>query len=216
MRLMFHLIEFLAEWKLLFVITHILSVVIGFGGASIGDMLFFKFLKDFSVSKEEASILQSIARVVLFAVVVIMLSGIALYIPRAYELSHNNGFLLKATAAVIVCLNGVLLHVYISPRLLSLSFALKSEQRLDKELLKKTIRLNRVAFASGAISVVSWYTAFLSAFLKSYMMEYSYTTLLAGYLSVMLFAILVSQIMEQVFYARGTKLADGMAPAQSS
>lgn len=216
MRLMFHLIDFLAEWKLLFVIMHVLSVVIGFGGASIADMLFFKFLKDFSVSKEEASILQSIARVVLFAVVVIVLSGVALYIPRASELSQNTGFLLKATAVLFVCLNGTLLHVYISPRLISVSFALQSEQRLDKVFLKKTIWLNRVAFAAGAISVVSWYTSFLAAYLKSYMMEYSYTTLLAGYLSVMLFAILVSQIMEQVFYAKGTKLADSMAPVQSS
>ncbi len=199
------MMDFLVAWKPLFVVIHVLSVIIGFGGANVSDLLFFRFLKDFSISKHEAETLRAVADVILFAIVLVNLSGIALYLPNMAELNQNPGFLLKATAVFFVTLNGIFLHVFICPRLISISFALQSDQRLDLAFLKKTVMWNRIAFAAGAVSVTSWYTAFLMAYLKQYVAEFHYITLLTGYLTIVLIAMFVSQLMEQWLYARGKK-----------
>ncbi len=201
------MIALLIAWKPLFVIIHVLSLIIGFGGANISDLLFFRYIKDFSFNEQEADTLGSIAHLILLALVAILISGFLLYLPSASSLNHNPGFLLKMTAVLVVTLNGILLHIYICPRLISISFALKSDQLLDFDFLKRTKRLNRIAFASGAVSVTSWYTAFLAAYLKPYVIEIPYHDLLLTYLGVLVIALISSQIMEYWFSRQGMRAA---------
>jgi hypothetical protein len=46
---------------------HLLGVVLGLGGATIADLLFFKFLREFEISKKDAEILRLLSRVIVIA-----------------------------------------------------------------------------------------------------------------------------------------------------
>ena len=194
----FGLVSLLAEHKILVTILHVFGVVLGLGGATISDLFFFKFLKDFRISEEEVETMNTFSQVIWFALAIIVLSGLGLYLPQAEILNQSPKFLVKMLIVAAIITNGILLNLLISPRLVKISFAKKHEHQLGE-----LHHIRRLAFALGAVSFVSWYSAFILGMLRS--VPISFWPLLSIYLFLLLAAITASQLMERFFVKRAQK-----------
>lgn len=185
------LYAFLSAHSLLFLTLHILTMSIGLGGATIADILFFKFLKDFRLTKKEVEVLNIVKTIVLASIVLITVFGLAVYLPKASLYNASATFMAKCTFVLIIIINGALLHMFIAPYLL----------QLNLERTKAHRRWRRLAFALGSVSVVSWYSTFFLAMLKT-MVIASYTTIILWYCAILLCGLIGSQIVEHVLTKR--------------
>lgn len=188
------LLDFLAQYKLKFLTLHILGTALGLGGATISDILFFKFLKDFRISKKEQEVLHVLKTVVLGALGLILVTGLALYLPNAATYNQSGPFLVKSIGVLVLTVNGIALHLYIAPHLLHLN--LQSKQKMGTTW-------HRIAFALGAISIVSWYTVFSIAMLKT-IMTWSFAHILGGYVCLLIIGVTGSQVMERQMSRKAT------------
>ena len=171
--------------------VHLLGVCVGLGGATVTDILFFKFLKDFRISRKEADIMHTLSLAIVAALFVIFISGIALYLLDTAKYSASPAFMTKMIIVMILTFNGFVLHQYVSPKLVRLSF---SEER---GLTQRFRSLRHLAFALGAVSATSWYFTFFLATLKSVITDSTQAHHLLGLYGVIVFgALLASQYME--------------------
>lgn len=187
------IIRLLAEQKVLVLTMHLLSVAIGMGGATITDLLFFDFLRDFRISRKEAGVMRTLSHLIMGAIVALWLSGIALFLSDIAKYSASAAFLAKSTIVVAITINGILLHKFITPHLIELSFI-----QANRSYPTITPRLRQVAFILGAVSFASWYSSFFVAMLKkTYLADFSYGQLMLGYLIIVMTGILVSLWLEK-------------------
>ncbi len=171
---------------------HLLAVALGIGGATIADVFFFKFLKDFRISKTEAAVLHTLSQVIWFALGFIVLTGVGLYIPAAVILNMSPKFLGKMVIVGVLIANGAFLNLLVSPKLVRISFGGKHEHK-PNELR----RLRKLAFALGAISITSWYSAFMLALWRD--VPFLFAEILLGYGLVLCVAVAMSQFFEHRF-----------------
>ncbi|MDA2922666.1 vitamin K epoxide reductase family protein [Patescibacteria group bacterium AH-259-L07] len=171
-------------------ILHLLGMAIGLGGATISDVFFFKFLKDFRISSQEAAVLHTLSQVIWFTLGFIILTGFGLYLPEAQELIRSSKFLVKMLVVLVIIINGAFLNLLISPKLIHISFKQKHDHRKGELLY-----LRRFAFALGAISLTSWYSAFVLGILRD--VSLSFLSLLFMYLAIVIIAVVISQFVER-------------------
>ncbi len=188
----FGIVPLLATNHDLIFIIHMLAVAIGIGGATITDVFFFKFLKDFRISKLEASTLRTFSQVIWFALGLIVLSGVGLYIPDAARLNDSPKFLAKMVIVGMLLVNGALLNLLVSPKLVRISFGGKHKHQ-PQELR----RLRKLAFALGAISISSWYSIFIVAMADG--IPLSVFQFLFFYATLLIVAVGASQFFEYRF-----------------
>lgn len=177
-------------------ILHLLGFALGVGGATISDILFLKFLKDFQISEEEDKILRTMSQIVWVGLLIVIISGVGLFIPNSAELLGSSKFLVKMTAVLIIIINGSFLNLILSPRILRLDLNTGIE-------VKKAHMMRKIAFALGGISFVSWYIAFILGVLKH--VDLTYFELISFYGLCLIFAIVASQIGERLYCTRSTK-----------
>lgn len=186
------IIEFAREYYEIFLVAHIIALAAGLGAANVTDVLFFKFLKDLKITKEEASTLSSLSQIIWVALVFIVISGLALYAPQAARLNGSPAFLVKMISFAVIIVNGISLNFLIAPRL---------EQIFSGNAAMLIPRYwRRLAFASGAISITSWYSTAILGGYRSISADFG--TILNWYLTVLLIAIVASQIAEMLFAKR--------------
>ena len=186
--------EILAGNREVFLIIHLVGVALGVGGATFTDVLFFKFLRNFQISKSEDNILKIFSKIIWVALAIIFVTGAALYLPKMAVLNQTPKFLLKMIVFSVIFLNGIFLNLVISPRLINLFFS------KNTKLTRSTLLMRKLAFAGGAISMVSWYSALVLGSLEP--LKTSFSILLSIYLLILFSAILGSQIFEAVLMRR--------------
>lgn len=187
----FHLPTLLAEYKGLIVILHALSAAIGVGATTVTDVLFFKFLKDFKISDSEKNIMDTMSHIIWVALGLLIITGIGLYVPRGSELLGSSKFLVKMVAVGVITLNGLVLNFVVSPRLTSLVFG----KAKDVNDTSSEHVYRKISFASGAISISSWYTVFILGSLRSIPVSFSVGLWL--YVAILCVAIVGSQIYDK-------------------
>lgn len=127
-----------------------------------------------------------------FALALLVLTGLGLYLPEAEELNQSAKFLVKMIVVAVIIVNGAFLNLLVAPKLVKISFGEKHKHQ-PGELHRE----RKIAFALGAISVVSWYSAFILGMLRKLPLEFS--SLLLIYLFILGGAIIGSQFMERFF-----------------
>lgn len=177
----------LAAYKVYFLTAHILGTALGLGGATIADILFLRFLRDYRLSSKECDILNTMKAIILGALGLIIASGIGLYLTDMTRYSASGPFLTKMLIVGVITINGIGLHLIVAPHLLRLD--LKRHQARYRSW-------RRIAFALGGISVCSWYSAFFIAMLKSVLPQ-SFALLFGGYFAVLITTLVISQLMER-------------------
>ena len=185
----------LAAYNSSIVTLHFLAVAIGLGGATITDILFFKFLRNFRISKKETDIMRTLSRAIWFSLAILVLTGVALYIPQANELNHSAKFLAKMVVVAVIIINGIFLNLFVAPKLVKISF-----EETRKHQPEKLHRERKIAFALGVVSIISWYSAFLLGMLRNISMSFS--SLILIYVLLLLLGIFVSQYIERFFVRR--------------
>lgn len=186
-----NIMKFLQDIYPILLTLHLLTMAIGLGGATVSDILFFKFLKDFRISNKEGEVLDVLKDVILTAMFFIALTGILLFVANP-ALIESPAFLVKGIAAAVLIINGICLHSFIAPYLIKLDF--KAHSSMQRSWY-------RLAFALGAISVCTWYSVLLIAGLKSILPQ-SFGLLFSVYLCALVIAISVSQFAEGLLRKR--------------
>ena len=148
--------------KIVFVILHGIAAAVGVGATTVTDTLFFKFLKDYQISESEKAITKTLSGIIWFAIVVLLVTGVFLTMFSWPDILQNTKFVAKMILVLVVVLNGSLLNFYISKKLTSIPFGEKSEN-LDP----KTRRDRKLAFFSGGLSLVTWYSIFILGSVRS-------------------------------------------------
>lgn len=180
---------FLLEYKSAIVILHALAAALGMGTVLVTDVFFMKFLKDYKISQSESDILDTLSQIVWFALGMLILTGIALYIPAASEYLMKTKFVAKLFIVGVITVNGVLLNLLVAPKLVKISFG---EESVDHP--GELHHLRKMAFAFGGVSIVSWLSVFILGSLRS--LPLSVGAILGIYVALVLAAVIGSQIFD--------------------
>jgi uncharacterized membrane protein len=186
----FDMMPYLIEHRQLILGIHLAGVVIGFGGAIIADLFFAKYLKDFRISVQEAEVLKTLSHIIWLGLAVIFIGGLFLFLTDVDKYINSPKFLVKMIVVAIVAVNGFFLNTLIAPKLTSIPFEgkisdLDADRREDRKL----------AFALGAISTISWWTAFTLGIMKT--SPAPFITMLAAYFLLLFAAVCISQMLEK-------------------
>jgi hypothetical protein len=165
---------FFSQYKIPLTVLHVLSVVLGMGAALMSDFLFNFYTKDKALSKTEISTLHILSKVVRYALPIIILTGVGIFLSNIDKYLHSTKFLVKMTLMGILLVNGFILDKYIWSHLLKKQFFTS-----DKE---KNVR--RLSFICGATSVITWLFICILGVLDSVPLSYWQ---LFGIYSVLLF-----------------------------
>ena len=189
---MFAFFESLGIYRKAFLLIHSVGFVLGLGGATITDILFFRFLKDRVISQHEAEVMDTLSQVIWIGLGLLILSGVALYLPEMARLNESSKFMVKALVVGIILINGVLLNLIVAPKIVSISFRGK-----DLDHKNEPRHLRKLAHVFGAISIVSWYTAFILGSFRS--LPFNFQQIFGVYLAAVLIAVIGSLIHERRF-----------------
>lgn len=185
----FGFIPLLAEHRETFFLIHLSGLALGLGGATLTNIFFFKFLKDFRVSEGEWETLRTILQVIWFALLVLVLGGLGFYLGNGAALGRLDNFRVEVIAVLIIILNGAFFNLIYQPKLMKISLRERHDHQVGELHL-----LRKLAYALGAISLVSWYAAFLLSILDS--PPFDFGLLLLFYLASLGGAVILSQLME--------------------
>jgi len=173
---------FFTEYKQIFVIGHVFSVVCGMGAAIVSDVLFNVYIKDKKINPTEHATLEVISRIIWGSLALIVLTGVALFLSDPVAYANSDKFLLKV-AIVAVIMFWKITHK-----------SLKHINFTDTDINNKYVRIRKLSFAFGAISLVSWFTVFILGSISS--IPVSLAVGAGIYAVIILLAIIASQVME--------------------
>lgn len=185
---------FLVDTREYNITIHLLGVVMGLGGTFIIDIMFSYFMKNYNISASESVIMHLISQMIIFGLFLIILSGVALLLPAFNAFAQNPRFIMKMIVVLVVIINGAALNLYLTPKMKKIS--------LKEEDLGQYETLNKISFALGGISIVSWLSAFLLAMLKD-LFDLPFMYLLSGYLVLLLLAVGGSQLAKKYYQNKG-------------
>ncbi len=191
-------VPFFAKYRETVALAHVFGMSIGIGAATMTDIFFFKFLKDYRISLFEKDILKTISQIVWAALGIVILTGAALYLPEAATLGAQPKFLLKIAIVGIIIINGAVLNLIVEPRLLDITFG-----RAHKHRAGELRRARRLAFTLGPISIVSWYAAFLMGLLRE--SAVAFEIFFISYLSILIVGIVFGRWIEYYYDKKHTR-----------
>lgn len=194
----FSLVALLIEYKSFVVFFHALAAAIGVGAATITDIFFFKFLRDYRISESENSTMDTLSGVIWVALGLLILTGVGLFIPQSETLLQSSKFLTKVFAILVLVVNGILLNLVVSPRLMEITFG-EEHSHMKGELHF----FRRLALALGGISIVSWYIIFILGSLRS--IPISAGAGISIYVGALVLAIAGSQVLDRMMIRKRKK-----------
>lgn len=177
--------EFFQDIKTPTTVVHVISVILGMGGALVSDVLFSFYGKDKKLNETEISTLSILSTLVFYSLILIILSGSFLFLSDTAKYMGSAKFLAKMSILVVLLINGYLLNKSVWPHLLKKDFFVSNKER----------NIRRLAFACGAISVISWLSIASLGVLDS--LNMSYGIIISIYLFVILCGIAVSLLVEK-------------------
>ncbi len=177
----------LSKYQSVIAITHTLSTALGVGAVLVADIFLIKFLKDYRISYSESEVLNILSQIVWFALGVLIITGIALFLPMSLVYLVKTKFIAKIFVAGIIIVNSIVLNLLIAPKLVKASFNGKGD---TPELQN----LRRMAYAFGAVSIISWAVTFLLGLIRS--VPFTSSQIIIGYVVLILIAVIVSQYMD--------------------
>jgi len=178
--------EFITQFKTIIIIIHAFAGAIGIGATTVTDTLFFKFLSDRVVTAGEKDIMDMLSKILWTALLVLIVSGVLIFASDTTRYLASSKFLVKVVIVGIIFLNGILLSTYLGPRLERLRFD-------TRQSVAQYPWFKRIAFASGVVSISSWYGAFLLGLVPS--IPLSFVQGLLIYILILLIGGAISQVV---------------------
>lgn len=180
-------------------VFHLLGIAFGLGGATVSDVLFLKSLKDETITRTEKRLLDGASLVIWVGVGILVLSGAVMFWLNWDVLSHQPRSLTHASIAGIIILNGLLLNLFISPKISYWS----QEKERNKKFVPEYRKIRKIAFMSGAVSITSWYITMALGFARRFIFPpFSYGELMTGYIGIVLLAVLGALLVENISWRK--------------
>lgn len=146
------ILNFIADIKTPVVILHALAGGVGVGSAVVLDFLFFYFLRDLKISKQENAIASLVGKLFLITLGALYVTGLLLFLSDIATYSTSIKFLTKFAVVIVLTINGFFLHYFIAPRMKHIDFTNPQPHKPFVQIL---------AFCSGAVSLSSWVIAYV-------------------------------------------------------
>lgn len=188
------------DWYIFLIITHIIGTALAVGGATISDFLFFRILKTNRLSEDGFEFLHIISNVIWAGFLILIFSGFGFFM--LYRLSfpeagaiYDPRLWMKLTISAVILFNGLLMHWKVFP-------ALKSSIG-DNVCSGEFIKKKTVMFTTGAISIVSWYTALILGAWRG--LSLSYLNILGIYIVIVALAIIAANIIGRSLIKKSTQ-----------
>lgn len=158
------------------IILHGIGAVLGVGGATMSDLMFFKTIRNLSISKTEMKFLELGSFQIWGGIVCTLISSLGLwyFFP---ELVQTPKVYAKLTIFCILLINGIFLNVWLTP-------FLKKHLATSLSASPTFLKNRPILFSSGAVSIISWYSVFILGLWRG--LPFSYTTIIMVY-GLMLF-----------------------------
>ena len=137
------------------VVIHALGAAIGIGTVFVTDYLFFKFLKAKRLSENSVAVMKSLSEMIWIALGILLASGIYLVVSEPTFLDSPK-FILKMVIVGMILLNGLILNIYLTPKLSQIAFYLSNKVEGDAP-----DHVRKIAMFAGAFSMISWLSAFI-------------------------------------------------------
>lgn len=173
------------EYHTVLTALHLFGVVVGLGAAFVSDAIFFSSIRDEKVSHTELRFLRLGGRIVSLGLLLIVISGLLLFMQSPAEYLASAKFLAKMTIVAILIANGAVFHLVHIPR-----FSRHASHHFPSS--DEFMRAVPLLLASGVISTVSWLSAFVLGLWRG--VPYSYLEIMSVYGAV-LFVSSVSVIV---------------------
>jgi hypothetical protein len=176
------------ELSLVLTIVHLFGVALGAGSAFLSDGMFFKSIKDQKINLTEVGFLKLGSSIVWIGLILLVVSGIGLFLQDPSGYLASSKFLAKMTIIAALIINGLIFHTTHVPRIM---------RHVDHHLPSSDefMRKRMFLLASGAISVTSWVSAIILGALSH--VPYSYTTIMLVYGTVLFFAVAVAYVFKE-------------------
>ncbi len=178
------------EIKTIYTIIHLFGIAVGAGGVFASDLIFFKSIKDGQVSATEFGFMELGSRMVWAGLVILVVSGLFLFLLDPDKYLASSKFLAKITIVAIIIANGILLHFKFIP-------GLKKCIGESATPIGEYMRKNPFVLVSGVMSGVSWSSALILGALRQ--VPYSYWIILSVYVAVLLLGIGVAFLLKSHF-----------------
>lgn len=179
--------NFFGNYAPFLVIIHVLAVIVGMGAAIVSDVLFNVYISDKKINPTENKTLQVLSVIIWISLACIVLSGLAIFISDPLKYIHSPKFLLKMLVVFIIIINGYLFWKITHKSLKKINFT-------DVNTSHRYVRIRKLSFAFGAISLISWMFAFILGSIEFISISFSVTS--GIYVLCIIFAIIGSQIAE--------------------
>lgn len=180
--------DFFFEYKTVFQLVHLLGVVIALSGAVLSDTAFFDYSSDSKITGEEISRLRKQSWMVILGLVIIILSGICIFLSDVPRYTHSPKFLAKMTIVAILLINGFILHNRHLPYLVR-------TVGVDFNTLKSFPRRRVELVVTGAVSNASWVSALALGTIPS--LPFDYFTIMSVYISFLCVTILGTLLLRK-------------------
>ncbi len=169
-------------------IIHLVGVAMGVGGAATTDATFLRSIWDKTITSGQLRLIETISKVVVTGLTLLVLSGISLVIVNPHYFSLSDGsqlFWVKMTIVTILSINGYIFHKKILPML---------QRHQDKSLATDEVRNKLWLLAStGGLSGVSWFTVLILGVMMQ-VTDFSYLFIMNFYLLLVLGAVLTGYL----------------------
>lgn len=174
------------EPKPVLIVVHLLGLALGVGGAIMSDFVFFRVIQDTEVSPAEMDFLTLAGRCVTGGLVILVLSGAALFSLDPAHYLASAKFLVKMTIVLVLIGNGILFHVVHLPYL-------RRAMRGETSLFLIFAKYRWIFLGSGVVSIVSWVSALVLGVFKTIPLPYE--TILGGYGAMLMMGLFVAYLL---------------------
>lgn len=170
---------------------HVIGVVLGVGGATVSDLLFFKSIKDGKIDEREFGYMKMISKVVWTGFAVLVFSGVSLFILARLNLlgpkvMYNSGIWAHIAAAAVILFNGLVMHWKVFP-------AFESSLGIPFGKAEQILKNRKIIFTTGAISITSWYFALILGATRGFGLPLSW--ILAAYAFAVCGVVIVANVI---------------------
>ncbi len=166
-------------------IAHVLSVVLGMGAALVSDALFSFYSKDKKLNETEIYTLSILSKIVFYGLILITITGTCIFLSDIEKYINSTKFLIKMSILLVLLVNGYFLNKIVWPHLINDNFFVADDKR----------NIRRLAFACGAISVISWLAICSLGVIDS--IKYNYPTVMFAYIIFTILGILFALVVER-------------------
>ena len=182
------------EWGTIWVIMHIIAIVLAMSAVTISDIAVTLALTDSKHGPPSYKILRICSLGIWIGLLLMVPSGIGLFLDRPGEFMQSGKFLAKMVIVLTLVINGVFLHRTVLPKILGLDH----QDWLWRN--EKFSRVMNLAIPAGVVSLVSWWGALLLG--AAGRQPWTLTQVLSIYFGIIVLGITIGFLVVDVTIAK--------------